>query len=235
MKIDTDGTHLERMFRRLPILKGLSSHSAKRLLSDFYVVRASKDEVIFHHYDQSTDLYLIINGAVKACLVNPEGHELILATFHTGDFFGEMSLMDGKPRSATMVSVGDTVLGVLKRERFLNAIKDDPMIAIDLLSAIVSRMRMSNEMIEALAFLDVSQRLVKTLVQNSKVDGERTKDGHIIIKKLTHRELAAHTGASREAVSKAMKVLAFKNILIEKDGYFLLSPEAEHLIAPEQE
>lgn len=235
MTMELNKQHLERIVRKLPVLRSLTTQHLQRLISDFFITRVQKDDVIFYHYDQSSDLYLIISGSVKASLLNPDGQELILAMFHHGDFFGEMSLLDGKPRSATMIANEDTVLAVLKRERFLDAIKADPMIAIDLLSSMAGRMRTSNDMIESLAFLDVSQRLVRMLIQISNTDGEKTKDGLRRMKKLTHRELAAHAGASREAVSKAMKVLAFKNIVIEKDGFYYISPEADHFISTEPE
>ena len=97
-------------------------------------------------------------------------------------FFGEMSLLDGKPRSATMIAVEDSALGMLKREKFLTAVKNDPMIAIDLLSAVVQRLRMADGMIESLAFLDVSQRLMELLLQIAKAEGGKDKSGFFRIK-----------------------------------------------------
>ncbi len=227
MKRDKNATLIMEFLKELPVFKGLSDSHLMQLSGDFIIRRINKGEAIFYQSDNSTDLYIVLEGAVRASLLNNEGEELILATFCKGDFFGEMSLLDGKPRSATMIAMEDASLGILKREKFLLAVKNDPMIAIDLLSAIVQRMRMANGMIESLAFLDVSQRLVKLLLQIAQTDGSKDKNGFSRVKKLTHRELAAHTGASREAITKVMKVLAFRGIVKEEDGYFLISPNAE--------
>ncbi len=224
------GTNTELIMgflKDLPIFKGLPDRHLRHLSGDFIVRNVSKGETIFYQSDNSTDLYIVLEGTVRASLLNHDGEELILATFCKGNFFGEMSLLDGKPRSATMIAVDDSTLGILRREKFLLAVKNDPMIAIDLLSAIVQRMRMANGMIESLAFLDVSQRLVKLLLQIAQTDGSKDKNGFSRVKKLTHRELAAHTGASREAITKVMKVLAFREMVKEKGGYFLISPDAE--------
>jgi CRP-like cAMP-binding protein len=218
---------IERFLKELPVFKGLSDNYLSRIAKDFIVFQVKKGETIFYQSDSSTDLYVVLDGAVKASLLNQEGQELVLAAFDKGDFFGEMSLLDGKPRSATMIAVEDSVLGMLKRERFLSAVKNDPMIAIDLLSALVQRLRMADSMIESLAFLDVSQRLIKLLLQIAKAEGEKDKSGFFRIKKLTHKELAARTGASREAISKVIKVLAFRDVVREEGDCLLISPDAE--------
>jgi CRP/FNR family transcriptional regulator/CRP/FNR family cyclic AMP-dependent transcriptional regulator len=226
---DSDRILIEKCFKRIPVLKGLSDSHAGQIIKDFNILRIKKGDVVFYQSDKSTDLYIVINGSVRASLLNQEGDEFILATFNNGDFFGEMSLIDGRPRSATIIAAEDSLLGVLRRERFLNAIRNDPMIAIELLSALIQRMRVTDEMVESLAFLDVSQRLVKLLLQIAKTEGEKDKDGFFKVKKLTHRELAAHTGASREAISKSLKALAFRRIVIEGEGCFLISPDADSI------
>lgn len=218
---------IERLLKELPVFKSLSDNHLSRIAKDFSIFQVKKGETVFYQSDSSTDLYIVLDGAVRASLLNQEGQELVLATFDEGDFFGEMSLLDGKPRSATMIAVEDSALGMLKRERFLSAVKNDPMIAIDLLSAVVQRLRMADGMIESLAFLDVSQRLMELLLQIAKAEGEKDKSGFFRIKKLTHKELAARIGASREAISKVIKVLAFRDVLREEGDSFLISPDTE--------
>lgn len=218
---------IERFLKEIPVFKSLPDNYLSRFAKDFIVFQVKKGETVFYQSDSSADLYIVLEGAVRASLLNQEGHELVLAAFDKGEFFGEMSLLDGKPRSATMIAAEDSTLGMLKRERFLSAVKNDPMIAIDLLSALVQRLRMADDMIESLAFLDVNQRLLKLLLQTAKAEGEKDKSGFFRIKKLTHRELAARTGASREAISKVIKVLAFRNIVREEGDCLLIFPDAE--------
>ncbi len=99
------------------------------------------------------------------------------------------------------------------------------MIAFELLIALTKRLRKADEMIESLAFLDVRKRLLKYLYNCIKDEGVKDKSGFHKIKKHTHKELAARIGASREAITKILKVLAYKNIVIEKDKCFLISPQ----------
>lgn len=218
---------IERLLKGLPVFKSLSDNYLSRLARDFIVFQIKKDETVFYQSDSSTDLYIVLEGAVRASLLNQEGQELVLAAFDKGDFFGEMSLLDGNPRSATMIAMEDSVLGMLKREKFLSVVKNDPMIAIDLLSALVQRLRMADSMIESLAFLDVNQRLVKLFLSIAAAEGEKDKSGFFRIRKLTHKELAARTGASREAISKVIKVLAFRDVVREEGDCLLISPDAE--------
>lgn len=227
----SDGRLLEGFFKRLTFLATLSERQMANLIKDFSLFRVGKGDVVFHQSDHSADLYIVIEGSAKASLINEEGQELILATFQKGDFFGEMSLLDGRPRSATITAAEDSLLAVLKREKFLHSVKEDPIIAIDLLSALVRRLRMTDEMMESIAFLDVSQRLLRLFQQLAEKEGEKRKDGFSRVRKLTHRELAARTGSSREAVTKALKVLSFRNLVKEEKDCLWVSPDATETVS----
>ncbi|WP_353683646.1 Crp/Fnr family transcriptional regulator [Thermodesulfovibrio sp. 3907-1M] len=216
-----------KILKEIPIFQHLSDEHLTLISKGFKIYRVKKGEIIFYQSDESTDLYIILDGAVKACLLDPDGKELILNIFKKGDFFGELSLLDGRPRSATIIAIEDSVVGLLKREHFLKLLKNNPMIVISLLSALVERIRMTDEMLGAMVFLDVSRRIMKFLMNIAEKQGEKTRDGLIRIKKITHRELASCTGASREAITKALKVLKFKGILKEEEGFFLISKNFE--------
>ncbi len=216
-----------KILKEIPIFQNLSDEHLLLIARGFMINKVKEGEFIFYQSDESTDLYIILDGAVKACLLDPEGKELVLSIFKKGDFFGELSLIDGKPRSATIIAIKNSIVGILKREQFLTLLKNNPMIAISLLSALVERMRITNEMVGAMAFLDVSKRILKHILNIAKKEGEKTKEGYIKINKITHRELASCTGASREAVTKAIKILKFKGIIFERDGYFFISPDRD--------
>jgi CRP/FNR family transcriptional regulator/CRP/FNR family cyclic AMP-dependent transcriptional regulator len=228
MHSDDDRILLRRFLKEIALFKSLSDRRLNRMLEDFAVLDATKGKTIFHQSDNYTDLYIVLKGSVRAVLVNTEGQELILATFHSGDFFGEMSLLDGKPRSATVVAMEDSTLGRLKRDEFLAAVKEDPMIAIELLSALVQRMRMTDEMLGSITFLDVSQRVMKVIRQIAVESGVRDPEtGCVKISKLPHKEVAALTGASREAISKSIKVLVFKGLIREVKGAYLITQQGD--------
>jgi CRP-like cAMP-binding protein len=210
--------------KKIPVFKTFSDHNLKVLMEGFNIISAEKGEDIVFQEDEGTDLYIVLKGKVKVSLSGKNGNELVLTALREGDFFGEMSLIDDTTRSANVVAEEDTFLGVLKRKRFITILREEPMVAFDMLTATVKRLRKADDMIETLAFLDVNERLIKLLLQTARADGDINEDGFYRTRKRTHMELAANIGSSREAVSKALKVLARKKIIQEKDGYFLISP-----------
>ena len=216
---------IKKFLIKVPLFRNFSDDHLDQVVGDFKVISAKQGDDIVFQADEGTDLYIVIKGKVKVSLLGPDGNEFILASLKQGDFFGEMSLIDGRARSANVVAEEETALGALNRSIFLNTMKQKPSIAFDLLSALVERLRKTDDMIETLAFLDVSERLVKLLVQSAQKDGDMDEDGFYRTEKRTHLDLASNIGSSREAVSKALKVLYHKQIIVKKGNYFLIAPD----------
>lgn len=212
---------LIRYLKSVPIFSHLSDARLKTMASMCKAVTFKKNEVVFYSTTESTDLYIVLSGRLKAVLIDTEGEEMVLARFKAGDFFGELSLIDGKGRSATIVADEDSSLAVLKRKDFMGFIANDPKAAIEMLATLAGRLRKADEIIESLAFLEVSERLMRTLLEIAQTDGEPCGGG-IRIAKLTHRELASRIGASREAVSKCMKTFATEGTIKEDGSYIFI-------------
>jgi CRP/FNR family cyclic AMP-dependent transcriptional regulator len=211
--------------KNIPLFKHLKDGQLKEIAARCKTARFSKGEIVFHKTDLGTDLYIVNSGKLKAVLADEAGGEMVLAQFEKGAFFGELSLLDGKGRSATIVADGDAELAILKKDVFLDFVYKDPKIAVELMATLVDRLRKADEMIEALAFLEVGERLVKALLDAAAADRIPVK-GFLKAGKLTHKELAARIGSSREAVSKCMKVLAGKGIVKEAEGQILIAYNA---------
>lgn len=208
--------------KNVPVFKHLKEVQLKEIASRCKIALFKKNDVVFYKTDPSTDLYIVISGRLKAVLIDEDGAEISLANFGRGVFFGELSLLDGKGRSATIVADEDSELAVLRREVFLELLHKDPRIAIGLIITLVERLRNADDMIESLAFLEVSERLMKIFLDIARVDGEVEK-GRIRIKRLTHKELSSRIGASREAVSKCMKLLVLKGAIKEFEDHILIT------------
>ena len=221
---------IEEVLRSTYIFKDLPDKYIKLISSYFKTIRVRKGEVVFYQYDESTDFYIVLEGKLQAYISNEDGEDLVLAVFKSGDFFGEMSLFDGKPRSATVEAKEDSLLGVLSRNKFIDIVKQNSSIALELLKIMVRRLREADRMIEALAFFDVTDRLLMALVNLAKEEGEKLKEGGYRIKKRTHKELASLAGSSREAVTKAIKALAFKKLIRQEGEYIYVSKEAEEKV-----
>lgn len=220
---------LIQYLKKIPLFTHLKDPQLKAIASRLTKAQYRKGDVIFHKTDMGTELYIVNSGSLKAVLTDDEGDEIVLARFGSGDFFGELSLLDGKGRSATIVSDDTSELSVLNRDVLFELIQKDPRIAIGLMATLVERLRKADEMIESLAFQEVGERLVRTLVEGAVRD-DRTAHGYLKREKLTHKELAARIGSSREAVSKCMKVLTTNGIVKEADGSVLVAENALELL-----
>ncbi len=229
--IVSDKPLIEKFLKDIPVFKRISEKYIEQIVHDIKIVHCKKEGPVFHQSDKTMDLYIVLEGTVKASLIDDDGKELILATFKQGEFFGEMSLLDGIPRSATVIAEEDATLGVLKRETFLTAIKQNPMIALDLIAILVKKLRETDALVESLIFFDVDDRLIRLLLEIAKVQGEKVENGFYKIRKLTHKELAARIGSSRVAISKTMKNLNIRKKVVEENGYFLIHPDVEALLS----
>ena len=211
--------------RNIPLFKHLKDAQLKELAARCKSTRYKKGSVVFRKTDMSTDLYVVNTGRLKAILEDDEGDEMVLAHFEKGAFFGELSLLDGKGRSATIVADEDSELFVLNKDVFFDAVTKDPKIAVELMITLVERLRKADEMIESLAFFEVGERLLRQLLEGATPGGAGDQ-GFLRTAKLTHRELAARIGSSREAVSKCLKELAAKQIVKEGSEGFLIARDA---------
>jgi len=167
----------------------------------------------------------VSSGKLKAALADEDGDEMVLALFEKGAFFGELSLLDGKGRSATIVSDTDAELAILKKDVFLDLLYKNPRNAVELMSILVDRLRKADEMIESLAFLEVGERPVRTLLE-AAADDTTSTTGFRMTGKLTQKELAARIGSSPEAISKCLMVLSGKGIVKESEGTILIAHNA---------
>jgi CRP/FNR family transcriptional regulator, cyclic AMP receptor protein len=150
--------------------------------------------------DDTHSLYLILDGKVKVFTSEEDGREALLCTQGPGEYFGEMSLFDDAPRSASVMTLERTKLAMLAREDLLRCLQSHPGIALALIGELVGRVRRLTEQVKALALLDVYGRLTRLLEAAAESrDGER-----VIEPRPTHQELASRIGASREMVTRIL-------------------------------
>jgi len=212
---------LVEYLKNIPLFNHLKDAQLKEIAARCKNARYAKGDVVFHRTDPSTDLYIVNSGKLKAVLSDEEGDEMVLAQFEKGAFFGELSLLDGMGRSATIVADRDSELAVLNKDVFLDLLYKNPRIAVELMTTLAIRLRKADDLIESLAFLEVGERLVRTLLEAAGA-GKPGQAGFLKAGKLTHKELSARIGCSREAVSKCMKVLTSKGIVKESEGILLI-------------
>ncbi len=182
----------------------------------------SDDAVIAGQEDPGDALFVLVRGKVKVVLYGDSGREIILSVFKSpGDFFGEMSLLDNQPRSATILAMEPSTLLVLKRRDFQAHLEAHPRTALAVLTELSRRLRHADEVIGNLALLDVYGRVARTLREMAGADGEETEEGVVIRQRPTQQEIAATIGTSRETVSRVLSGMARRGY-IEMTGRRLL-------------
>ena len=179
----------------------------------------NRDETVVLEGDDSVQaLYLIATGSVQVYMTGIDGRETILSFLERGDFFGEMSLIDGEPRSASVRTVTDAKLLVIHRESFLSLIRKSPEIAMALMSELCKRLRKANKQIGSLSTMSVSGRVAGTLLNLMQERGVRihTDNGNmvtVIHNRPTQQQLAEMSGTTRETVSRICSLLVRTNAI----------------------
>lgn len=168
-------------------------------------------QIICHQGDPGDRLYVVLHGLVKVVFTSERGDEIVLRTLGDAEVFGELALLDGSPRSASVVAVESTLLFMLLRERLLELMQQHPRLADEFLRMLGQLVRRLTEQAGDLVFLDLPGRLAKLLLQ---LIGQHGAAGSAVLdRRLTQSDLAAMIGASRPAVNRALQSLAARGYL----------------------
>ena len=211
------------LFRQVPLFSGLEDEDLSSLISVASRRKYPKDAVVFFENDLGDALYMILSGRVKVTILSDDGREIILSMLSEHEFFGEMSLLDDEPRSATAIALAETEILVLHQRDFLSIVEKRPRVLVNLLSVLSSRLRKANQQIGNLALHDVYGRVARLLLEMASEDGNRQPDGRVGFRRPTHQEIANMIGATRETVSRMISDLnkqgyieiAGKNVIIQ--------------------
>lgn len=202
------------LLRNVPIFSRLAD-SQLRLIGASLGTRAfARGETIFHQGSDGDVLYLIVRGQVRIYTVSQLGQELSVKIFRDGDFFGELALLDGQPRSASAEAMRATTTLTLHRYAFREAVRTMPDIAVLVLEELSARLRRTNTYIEHLASHSAPQRVVRTLLDLADQHGVDEQDGATRIDlHLTQDDLASLAGTSRETVNRVLSGLRDQGLI----------------------
>jgi len=184
----------------VPLFNGLDRSELEKFAEVTREKSYPKGSVILFEDDPGDSLFVVRDGRVKVVLIGEDGREVILGVLGVGEYFGELSLIDDRPRSAHVIAMDDAHLLVLRREDFRKRVESSPAVAWALLTELSRRLRRADEKIGGLVLLDVPGRIARLLLDLAEEMGSDTID-----KPLTHQTIAQMIGASRETVSRAMK------------------------------
>ena len=176
--------------------------------------RFRRNEVIFHQGDAGDLLQIVASGAVKIVLPSPEGEEAIIATLRQGDFFGELALLDGAPRSATATAIEPTETLNLPRAAFMDLHSKDPTLQHALLTALAGELRRLTGHVEELHFLDLAGRLAMRVARLARERGRAVGEGVELDWPYTQSDLASMIGGTRQSVNKLLAGMVHDGLLV---------------------
>jgi CRP-like cAMP-binding protein len=192
------------VLRQAPLFSALDDEAAAALRASMAETRLRRGDVLFHEGDEGNKLYEGIVGKGKRGRTSADGRENLLGILGPGQMFGELSLFDPGPRSATVTAVTDCTFRSLSHEDLLHWLDGRPGVARGLLSQLAARLRKTNDVVADLVFSDVPGRVAKALIDLADRFGRTADDGIHVHHDLTQEELAQLVGASRETVNKAL-------------------------------
>lgn len=198
------------LFRSLPIeaIEDLSQRASVR--------RVAANGTIVTQDELGDCMYLITTGRVKVGIFGENGREVTLSILRPGACFGEMSLFDGKERSANCIATEPTTLIVLHRKDLLQHISRFPATALNILGEMAGRLRRADESIAQLALCDVNERLVHRLISLAEEEGTQAAEGILVRRRPTQQELANMIGSCRETISRAFNQLVREGLIIAR-------------------
>ncbi len=188
--------------RNVPIFADLDDTELDKIAKLGTRKKYKKGNIIVLEQEMGAALFVIITGKVKVVRTDEDGREVILSIFGPGEFFGEMSLLDGLARSATVVATAKTDLFMIHRREFLDLLNEFPAVAISLLAELTMRLRKADAQIKSLSLKDAAGRVANVLLLLADDVGV-FKKGKVVIEDLPlQQDMANMAGTSRETVSR---------------------------------
>ena len=201
------------VIRRAPLFAGLDQEATEQLISQMSTTHMERGDILFHEGDPGDRLFVIGEGKVKLGRTSPDGRENLLAILGPGAMFGELSLFDPGPRTATATAVAETQVVAFSSDQLREYLQTRPSASVTLLAALARRLRRTNENLADLVFTDVPGRVAKALLDLAHRFGRPVDEGVMVSHDLTQEELAQLVGASRETVNKALADFATRGWL----------------------
>jgi CRP-like cAMP-binding protein len=213
------------LFRDLPaaVIEHLGSYMKTR--------RVVRGTTIFAKGDPGTGLMGVLAGTVKVSVASADGKDIVLNLFHEGEVFGEIALLDGRPRTADATAMSDCELVVIERRDFVPFLSGHPDVMLKFIEILCSRLRRTSEQVQDITFLNLPTRLAKTLLQLTAAE-----DGSATARKaaVTQREISQMIGISRESTNKQLRAWAKRGwIRLERGGVNVVAPDKLAAIAIE--
>jgi CRP/FNR family transcriptional regulator len=210
------------------ILPRLPPKLSAQLFSETVPRHLKSGEALFLAGDEGNGCYLLKQGLLKVVISSPQGEERILAILGPGTIAGELSVIDGEPRSASVFAIKECELSFISQAAFDDCARQHPEIYRYLVAVLAARLRETSDSVAADSFLTVKSRLARALVELAKFLGEEDASGRILIRhKFSQSDLAAMAGIARENVSRALSDWTQSKLVTRSLGHYCLNDIAK--------
>jgi CRP-like cAMP-binding protein len=185
------------------LLRHLRPEELRHLAASARVSRHPRHATIFHKGDPGSSMMAVVRGKVKICTYSGEGKELVLNIIDQGGVFGEIAVLDGRPRTATAIALEETDLLVLERTQLLPYLTGNPEVLARLLTVLCQRLRQTSEHLEDAMLREAPSRLARGLLRLAETFGRPWPEGGLKLNiRLSQQQIGSLVGASRESVNK---------------------------------
>ncbi len=218
------------LLKKILLLNTLSSAEIRQIQDKFMIKRFKKNESILHEEDTNAYMYFILDGEAKVVNRTEKGKEILLTMHQTGDFFGELSVIDGKTTPAAVIATKDSDTALISKNDFYTLLYSQHKILENLLQLLCSRIRESIRKVQILNFNNAAQRVKMLFLMLSESYGKKTDQGTVLAIRLSHQDIADTIGLTRETVTRVLdKWKKSGEIDVLKSKFILLRPEFESI------
>jgi CRP/FNR family cyclic AMP-dependent transcriptional regulator len=217
------------LLRDHPLFGALGSDLITRLSSYARTQKVKRGTTIFAKEDPGAALFAVSAGTVKISVPSADGRDAVFRLLNEGDVFGEIALLDGRPRTADAIAVTDCELVVIDRRDFLPLLHSYPEMALQLIEVLCAKLRRTSEQVEDATFLHLRRRLAKTLLQLA-ANSQPSANGRKVM--ITQRELGQIIGMSRESTNKQLRLWQTRNwVRLQRGCVEVRAPDALAAVA----
>ena len=219
------------LLRNHPLFQDLAGSVIEHLGSYMKTRKVPRGATIFTKGDPGTGLMGVLTGSVKVSVASAEGKDIVLNIFREGEVFGEIALLDGRPRTADATAMSDCELIVIERRDFVPFLSGHPDVTIKFIEILCSRLRRTSEQVQDVTFLNLPTRLAKALLQLTSSDQGGAPGRKVAI---TQREISQMIGRSRESTNKQLRAWVKRGwVRLERGGVSVVAPDKLAAIAAE--
>lgn len=200
----------------------LSDEEVDELVALTSTVDFDANETVFTKGSEGDELYVLGGGRVRLQLERKDGKTISLGTLSEGDMFGEVSVLDGSRRSATVKTTEPSEFLIIRRNDLFDLIHRSPDIAIKLFGVLTKRIRMTDELIEDTLAFDLPSKLAKELLGLAKAYGQNTSNGIRINVDFSESELAGIVGTTKQKLEEQLKEWQQESTIAVSGGYITI-------------